>query len=1071
MPRGSPGVGFNGGKSQVNLGYLQASGDYPFRNLLKMSQFWSWSDNNTTDPMLPTYFDNDGYPTTIVHGGVISGQLSIPTSTNRPGNYVIKWDGSGTVVQQNAPITTYNVTAITHAGSCILTIPGNNYHVGDQIPISGIGGTVGLNNNKYTVTGVAGSAVTISASTGSDCSANYTSCVSGTCATFSTSNPAGTSNRIVVSPVGVTQIGVAITAINSSIDYPHNLAVVYDADEAGYDAGQIFGDKFITRLQEANFGVVRFFKWDNDDLGINNCSTWNNCNRPTTYYQYQSGQIRTDLLVNQAGGGLTSTTTGSDYTASAPSTWPALVSGHPADKATVHVVFGVTAQQCDVSNFGCTLSAGASNNVHWVGHNKKVGNGMIFTDGTSGGGNTQPIVSTQAFPYANVYYVKSITDADNFLITTTPPPNSATGTTATVTSIGGGMNARPVPTLSVGGSTAAPIIGNQAGTLNSYELPTAGSLGSLGTLVYDVQLAAWMLEGGSVNGPNATPGYLQNGVPKSLYLTLCNQVGAHPWVQIPRYAQVSGTDYTTQIATMFKNSGPSWMVPRFEASNEDWGGAISGYGMNLVNSLWGIGLNVDQWHGYAISVIGQTVNAVYGGTPSTQTKYQIIDGMQLGQFRTFSESNSGNNQARVTASAYVTNAKGGNTAFAAYNWITHIAPSIYFTPTTYGRNQEVSDAYTYYYTNGAGKYVNGVPPSGAALATASAHENSDIDGIQISSMSVATPTLITTAVNHNLVVGQVVQIITQNGDHALIGPSGATNAWVITTPAANTLTISSTDFNNPAGVPNGGGGTTPIGATGSGSGTSWLIPNANNNIREVIVNHQNAAFWLQGTISGNNTNLKVTSYEGGYSPDYSMVGTFAYITGMTNASSAVITAPVVSVQDIRATTQQSVNSAAQPFIGGTAPAGMNLNFSGCGTLGNGWAVADGTVVHINSVSGNQLTTNLNKSGATGTFASALTTAGKTYCTATLQDANGIDSVTWMNNLRWAGKYSTNLQANLLTLYNGLPGTAPFPSMFQETGPYTPCSTNQPPCFVWAVLEDIYLSPNPPQWLGAIQFNH
>src|SRR5882762_7405316 len=52
--------GFNGGRSQVNLNFLQAGGDYPFLNCMKTAQNWSLLDNSGWPD--PDTLDSDGYP-------------------------------------------------------------------------------------------------------------------------------------------------------------------------------------------------------------------------------------------------------------------------------------------------------------------------------------------------------------------------------------------------------------------------------------------------------------------------------------------------------------------------------------------------------------------------------------------------------------------------------------------------------------------------------------------------------------------------------------------------------------------------------------------------------------------------------------------------------------------------------------------------------------------------------------------------------------------------------------------------------------------------------------------------
>src|SRR3979411_783160 len=48
---------FNGGRSQVNLNFLQIGGDFPFLNCLKTAQSWSFIDNS--GPPEPSILDSD----------------------------------------------------------------------------------------------------------------------------------------------------------------------------------------------------------------------------------------------------------------------------------------------------------------------------------------------------------------------------------------------------------------------------------------------------------------------------------------------------------------------------------------------------------------------------------------------------------------------------------------------------------------------------------------------------------------------------------------------------------------------------------------------------------------------------------------------------------------------------------------------------------------------------------------------------------------------------------------------------------------------------------------------------
>ena len=81
----------NGGRSQTNLNFMQIGGEYPFINLLKTAQRWSYLDNSGAP--LPTELDSDGYLSDAAvvtnHGGVKT-VFVVPSQTDRPGNYVAK---------------------------------------------------------------------------------------------------------------------------------------------------------------------------------------------------------------------------------------------------------------------------------------------------------------------------------------------------------------------------------------------------------------------------------------------------------------------------------------------------------------------------------------------------------------------------------------------------------------------------------------------------------------------------------------------------------------------------------------------------------------------------------------------------------------------------------------------------------------------------------------------------------------------------------------------------------------------------------------------------------------------
>ena len=89
------GSGFNNGRSQINFNFAQFSGEYPFINHLKAAQSWNAGSGGGTVP--PDTLNANGYPISIVQGGVYT-VFYIPTEAQRPGNWRLRWTGTGTVV-------------------------------------------------------------------------------------------------------------------------------------------------------------------------------------------------------------------------------------------------------------------------------------------------------------------------------------------------------------------------------------------------------------------------------------------------------------------------------------------------------------------------------------------------------------------------------------------------------------------------------------------------------------------------------------------------------------------------------------------------------------------------------------------------------------------------------------------------------------------------------------------------------------------------------------------------------------------------------------------------------------
>ncbi|WP_154070993.1 hypothetical protein [Bradyrhizobium lablabi] len=121
-------AGFNRGRCQVNLNFLQTGGDFPFINCLKTAQAWGLCDNSGAPD--PDTLDSDGYPKTIVHGGVYT-VFFVPSQAVRPGNYVITWAGNGTIVcgMSNSPVSG-SKTSVNGTGRYVFSTTDARFSVG-----------------------------------------------------------------------------------------------------------------------------------------------------------------------------------------------------------------------------------------------------------------------------------------------------------------------------------------------------------------------------------------------------------------------------------------------------------------------------------------------------------------------------------------------------------------------------------------------------------------------------------------------------------------------------------------------------------------------------------------------------------------------------------------------------------------------------------------------------------------------------------------------------------------------------------------------------------------------------
>lgn len=351
----------NGGRTQVNLNGLQSAGDFAFLNCMKTAQAWGTISN--AGPPDPSTLDSDGYPTSITNGGVYT-KFFVPTQAKRLGNYVARWSGNGTVYTSLFNNTI--VPTVTLTGSVASNVLTAGSPSGGSIQKGMTLSTGGMVGDQ--LTGSAGLAGTYSIVSGTN-AGSQTITLSGGSKVSSTG-----SGRYVFSTTDSTFL-VGISAITG----PRitNLEVFHVDDEALLDAGEVFGVKFKQKLMEANFGVIRFMQWQNN----NQCNMvgWTS-RKPLTYAYYAGSEFRASLYAG------TATLASAAYTIAAPSGWILTTGGKPADKTQIHLKFGtVVTSACTLKVTGGT--GGDTGDINILSE---------YSAALSSGGNSYPIINTLA---------------------------------------------------------------------------------------------------------------------------------------------------------------------------------------------------------------------------------------------------------------------------------------------------------------------------------------------------------------------------------------------------------------------------------------------------------------------------------------------------------------------------------------------------------------------------------------------------------------------------------------------------------------------------------------------------
>lgn len=824
----------------------------------------------------------------------------------------------------------------------------------------------------------------------------------------------GTSSPWRFTLTTTTDLTVGITAVG-----PTNMRLYNLSEKSRLDAGQYFSAKLLERLRQAKFSTLRFLDWQAGNS--TNATNWDNGNKPLDYYNLILSQFRRDALCNYAGSGMT-TNSGGDYSVSAPSNWSGLVHG-----ALVHAVWNANSP----TSASVSFAGGGSPNITWAAHGLADGNQIYFTN--SGGAVPTEISASTLNVLPSIYYFVTVIDSNTINVSATDGGSVINfSTTGTGTTTG-----RTNVTLDVGGTGKVQVLtdGFQQLTSGGNAFPVGnGGDTSLSTLTYDATLNAWGKQGGTTGS-----GGINNGVPISLCVRLCKEVGAHPWFISPPLVCAPMSDYHTELAILCRDTAPSWMIPIFEGPNETWNNAGGFTQTNYANSIaqiYGWGSDYNNWYGKITSTIGQAVAAVYGvakANVKSQTKYRVICGVQTSVCSSPASAINGN-AARLSATKYVNNVGGmqsppqsGYALDPASDWVTDVCCSNYFAPSWYGRNQEVRLAFSYYVTNA------GNPTAQEADATTYV---GTCDSGEVCTFTNGSPGLINLPGN-GFAAGQIFNLATDGTINT--GASAGTNYWVAT--PGDSFTFSSTDPNN--------GGTTLVNLSGSATGTTYCVPNGVATLSHEYIYAKNVAAF--GATYGVD---HLRFYEGGYSPDFNNASVTSPISGATQTNPCVVTLLTTSVQGIRNPVQQNSTNPA-------AVVGMYLQFASVGGMtqlnGNRYQITKVGVA--DGLSAGQVEINVDATGF-----SAYTSGGSvTY----QSDAGGTSMAVALNALRKAGKNVSLLETTLMSLYDLLMtiSGASEPSCYIMSGDITAVP------LVWAVLSpNFYVTPDPPQWNAIVGFN-
>ncbi len=177
------------------------------------------------------------------------------------------------------------------------------------------------------------------------------------------------------------------------------------------------------------------------------------------------------------------------------------------------------------------------------------------------------------------------------------------------------------PTLNLNATGAVPMSLPSGATMSTFT-SRKPIINTWATLVFDAGLNVWIKRGGDSEDASY---FLENAVPPEIFMRLCKEVGAHPWWNMPMLASDPLTDYITELAQYNIDYSESWMIPRYEGPNETWNTSSNAFNngtyANQKQLVWNGGATT-----YGSAVTYPVTNVSWTGSGATGTATLTVTG-------------------------------------------------------------------------------------------------------------------------------------------------------------------------------------------------------------------------------------------------------------------------------------------------------------------------------------------------------------------------------------------------------------------------------------------------------------